>query len=114
MSYATLISSSLPEGMRGALNYWFVEALPGVFVGTVSKRIRDEVWRIVSEWIATCDDEAPYAAMIESAQTEQGFIVRTAGSHAYQIVDFHGLQLVSRHHKQAPAGHLQDLPDPTW
>ncbi|WP_101525905.1 type I-E CRISPR-associated endoribonuclease Cas2e [Nocardioides houyundeii] len=114
MSYATLISSSLPEGMRGALNKWFIEVLPGVYVGTVSKRIRDEVWSAISDWVRDRADPAVYAAMIESAATEQGFEIRTVGTHAYEVVHLHGLQLVSRQHKEASAGFLQDLPDPTW
>ncbi len=50
--------------------------------------------------------------MIESAPTEQGFEIRTAGAHAYEVVDLHGLQLVSRHHKEGASRLLQGLPDP--
>ncbi|MGV9761689.1 type I-E CRISPR-associated endoribonuclease Cas2, partial [Streptomyces tricolor] len=32
------------RGLRGHLTRWFVEAAPGVYIGTPNTRIRDRLW----------------------------------------------------------------------
>lgn len=108
--HTTLITSCLPEGLRGVLNLWMIEVLAGVYVGHMSRRARDLIWQQLS----TAVEDGEYAAMIEPAQTEQGFTVRVAGDHRYVMVDHAGLMLVSRQHKNTSGPAESGLPDPTW
>lgn len=97
-----LVSSNVPPGIRGALNQWYIEVLPGIYVARVSARIRDHVWSLVVTALAPI--EGSYAASIyQTPESEQGFRMVTIGSHDYEIQDFGGLQLVARHHNKRPA-----------
>lgn len=62
---------------------------PGLYVGTISARVREELWSAVS---ASVGDGA--AVLIHPADTEQGFALRTAGQRRRHVVDFDGLQLI--------------------
>ncbi|MFJ3642879.1 type I-E CRISPR-associated endoribonuclease Cas2e [Streptomyces sp. NPDC090108] len=86
-----VILISAPPGLRGHLTRWFVEAAPGIYVGTPNTRIRDGLWPLVAERIR--DGQA---IMIEPAPTEQGWTVRTAGQDRWTPVDFDGLTLMAR------------------
>ena len=59
-------------------------------------------------------DPGAYAALVEAANTEQGYRIRTTGHHPYAVEDFDGIQLVTRQHKQAPPTMMGPLPDPSW
>ena len=85
-----------PPGLRGHLTRWFVEVAPGTFVGTPNNRIRDRLWTVLAERIR--DGQA---VMIESARTEQGWTVRTAGQDRWTPIDFDGLTLMARPRGQA-------------
>ena len=68
------ILERVPPGLRGLLSKWFVEVGTGVFVGRSSARVRERLW----ERIATEADEAGGSALlVHTAQTPQGFAVRT-------------------------------------
>ncbi|GAA2462829.1 type I-E CRISPR-associated endoribonuclease Cas2e [Streptomyces lavendulocolor] len=80
-----------PPGLRGHMTRWFIEVAPGVFVGSPNSRIRDSLWKVLSDRIR--DGQA---VMIEPARTEQGWAVRTAGQDRWTPTDFDGLTLMSR------------------
>ena len=67
----TLLVSKVPEGLRGHLTKWLMEVAPGVFVGKVSTRVRDELWQITADGL-----EGGTALMVLAAANEQGFEVR--------------------------------------
>jgi len=77
-----------PPGLLGELTKWFLEPKAGVFVGSPSKRVRDEIWLLVTKRV-----RAGAALMLEPAATEQGFRVRSHGKTRRQIVDSDGLIL---------------------
>lgn len=91
-----ITSSSVPPGVRGALNQWLIEVLPGVYVGRPTARIREYLWDALVAALA--GEEKPYAALITQADTEQGYVARTVGEFRYELVDFDGLQLVTVEH----------------
>lgn len=80
-----------PPGLRGHLTRWMVETAPGVFVGTPNKRIRDQIWAVISTRIG--DGQA---TMIEPANNEQQWSARTAGHLRWHPVDFDGIMLIAR------------------
>lgn len=89
MTVVVLIAA--PEGLRGHLTRWMVEVAAGVFVGNPSRRVRDGIWQVLSERIG--DGQA---VMIERAQNEQRWAVRTAGEDRWYPVDYDGLILSAR------------------
>ena len=91
MANLTVISTSaVPPHVRGALSRWMLEPAPGLYVGTLSAKVREELWTVVA---ASVGDGA--AVLICPAETEQRFTVRTVGAMRREVVDFDGLALVA-------------------
>ncbi|MGW2464676.1 type I-E CRISPR-associated endoribonuclease Cas2e [Streptomyces sp. NPDC001761] len=88
-SMVVIATTAVPDHLRGALSRWTSEVVTGIFVGSVSARVRDELWRAVTEVIG---DGA--AILVHPAATEQGYAIRTAGARRRVPVDFDGLTLV--------------------
>lgn len=89
MTVVVLIAA--PEGLRGHLTRWMVEVAAGVFVGTPNPRVRESLWNLLAERIG-----AGQAVMVEHADNEQQWSVRTAGTDRWYPVDFDGLILSAR------------------
>ena len=79
------------RSLRGHLTRWMLEVGPGIYVGTVSPRVREHLWALVVERL---DDGA--AVMVHSARTEQGFSARSAGRSTRRVVDCEGLLLTMK------------------
>ncbi|WP_406379805.1 type I-E CRISPR-associated endoribonuclease Cas2e [Streptomyces sp. NBC_01618] len=88
-SMVVIATTAVPDHLRGALSRWTSEVVPGIFVGAVSARVRDELWSAVAE---TVGDGA--ALLIHPAPTEQGYALRTAGARRRVPMDFEGLTLI--------------------
>ncbi|MEU5162261.1 type I-E CRISPR-associated endoribonuclease Cas2e [Streptomyces sp. NPDC020875] len=88
-SMLVLATTAVPDHLRGALSRWTTEVVPGIFVGTVSARVRDELWDAVT---GTVGDGA--AVLVHPAPTEQGYTIRTAGTRRRVPMDFDGLTLM--------------------
>ncbi|MEV7815545.1 type I-E CRISPR-associated endoribonuclease Cas2e [Streptomyces flaveolus] len=88
-SMVVIATTAVPDHLRGALSRWTSEVVTGIFVGSVSARVRDELWRAVTEVIG---DGA--AILVHPAPTEQGYAIRTAGVRRRVPIDFDGLTLV--------------------
>jgi CRISPR-associated protein Cas2 len=65
------------------------EPQTGVFVGTVSALVRDQLWK-------KCEKRLRGGAMMQlwATNTEQGFAMRTSGALSKEVVDYQGLQLL--------------------
>jgi len=68
-----------------------IEVAAGVFVGNPSRRVRDQLWALLSARVA--DGQA---IMIEPARNEQGWAARTAGRDRWYPIDLDGLILSAR------------------
>ncbi|MGC0316964.1 CRISPR-associated protein Cas2 [Kitasatospora acidiphila] len=99
-SMITLSVSAVPDHLRGALTRWLLEVTPYLYVGTVSARVRDELWAAASNCIAD-----GVAVLVYPAANEQGFEIRTAGEQRRYPVDFDGLTLLSFRTASAEGGH---------
>lgn len=86
-----IVLIAAPPGLRGHLTRWMVEVHAGVFVGDLSRRIRDRLWDLLSARIR--DGQV---VLVESAPNEQGWTVRTAGQNRWTPTDFDGLILSAR------------------
>ena len=85
-----LVLTAVPPGLRGHLTRWLVEIAPGVFVGKVSKRIREQLWMIVMEMLGSGK-----ALMVFTARNEQGLDFRSIG-HDWIPTEYEGLTLLLR------------------
>ncbi|XBH21563.1 type I-E CRISPR-associated endoribonuclease Cas2e [Jonesiaceae bacterium BS-20] len=85
-----IIVTAVPIGLRGQLTKWLLEAAPGVFVGHVSKRVRDLLWERVEEYLGT-----GRALMVWQTNNEQGLDFKNLG-HDWAPTDFDGLTLMMR------------------
>jgi CRISPR-associated protein Cas2 len=99
-SMIVLSTTAVPDHLRGALSRWLIEVMPGMYVGTVSARVRDELWKAV---VGSVGDGA--AVLVHPDNTEQGFSLRTTGDRRRQPVDFDGLTLVRMMAAEATTPH---------
>ncbi|MFE2442641.1 type I-E CRISPR-associated endoribonuclease Cas2e [Streptomyces sp. NPDC059426] len=88
-SMLVIATTAVPDHLRGALSRWTSEVVPGIFVGSVSARVRDELWQAVTQTVGN-----GAAVLIHPAPTEQGYAIRTAGTRRRVPEDFDGLTLI--------------------
>ena len=100
-----LVLTACPEGLRGHLTRWLMEVSPGVYVGHVTRRVREELWQRVHEYLGS-----GRALMVWSAQNEQRFSVASYG-HDWVPVDYDGITLMRR---PADATAADDRPHAGW
>lgn len=105
-SMVVLATTAVPDHLRGALSRWMIEVGPGLYVGTISAKVRDELWTTAS---AVIRDGT--AILIHPDNTEQGFTLRTAGERRRRPVDFDGLTLVAMQPTEQPP---HQEPTPIW
>jgi len=82
--------TNCPVGLRGDLSKWLLEIQVGVFVGNVSARVRENLWKRIVEGCGS-----GRATMVFSAPGEQKLDFRTVGD-AWEPIDFDGLKLMLR------------------
>lgn len=91
------ILESVKPGLRGELRRWMVEVHAGVFVGTLSRRVRDILWERVTVAVLEAqatEDRYVGAWLLHDAPNEQGYVVQSVGDTNRRAVDFDGLTLV--------------------
>lgn len=100
-----LVLSACPPGLRGHLTRWLAEVSAGVFVGTVSARVRDLLWDKTVLMIGR-----GRALLVYSQRNEQGLAYRVHGHH-WTPTDIDGVTLMlrpnpgsSKPHDPPPAG----------
>ena len=72
-----------------------IEVKSGVFVATLSARVRDKLWdRIVNKWDIN-------AIMIYSTNNEQSYYIRSHGDPDREVIDFDGISLLCKPNKKA-------------
>lgn len=92
MSMLVVVTENVPLRLRGRLAIWLLEVRAGVYVGDVSRRIREMIWLQVSK-----QAEEGNVVMAWATNTESGFEFQTFGSNRRMPVDIDGLRLVSFH-----------------
>lgn len=97
--------TNCPVKLRGDLSKWLLEINTGVYVGQVSARVRDALWKRICENIGSGQ-----ATMVFSAANEQhmDFYVHNT---SWQPVDLDGIKLMKHPDRTAPpAGSSPDAP----
>lgn len=85
-----IVVENVPPRLRGRLAVWLLEIRAGVYVGNLSRRVREMIWDTVEEGI-----EEGNAVMVWSTNTESGFDFLTLGSNRRIPVEMDGVKLVS-------------------
>jgi len=85
-----IVTENVPPRLRGRLGLWLVEVRSGVYVGKVSRRVREMIWNNLEQGI-----EEGNAVMVWSSNTESGFDFLTLGANRRIPVEMDGIKLVS-------------------
>lgn len=85
-----IVVENAPPRLRGRLAVWLLEVRAGVYVGDVSRRVREMLWNQVEVGI-----EDGNGVMVWSTNTESGFDFVTVGKNRRVPVELDGLKLVS-------------------
>ncbi|WP_342664488.1 type I-E CRISPR-associated endoribonuclease Cas2e [Aliagarivorans taiwanensis] len=85
----TVVTEAVPPRLRGRLAVWLLEVRAGVYVGDVSRRIREMIWYQVTELA-----EEGNVVMAWASNNESGFEFQTYGTNRREPVDMDGLRLV--------------------
>ncbi len=88
--FVTVVVENVPPRLRGRLALWMIEIRAGVYIGVVSKRIRDMIWQNVIVGAGDGD-----GVMAWAAPTESGYDFVTHGKDRREPVDLDGLRLVA-------------------
>lgn len=89
MSMLVVVTEAVPPRLRGRLAVWLLEIRAGVYVGDMSRRIREMIWQQVEELA-----EDGNVVMAWATNTESGFDFVTYGENRRMPVEFDGLRLV--------------------
>lgn len=89
MSMVTVVTEAVPSRLRGRLAVWLLEIRAGVYVGDVSRRVREMIWFQVNELA-----EDGNVVMAWATNTESGFDFITYGKNRRMPVNVDGLRLV--------------------
>jgi CRISPR-associated protein Cas2 len=85
-----IVVENAPPRLRGRLGLWLVEVRAGVYVGKVSRRVREMIWNNLEKGINEGN-----AVMVWSSNTESGFDFLTLGANRRIPVEMDGIKLVS-------------------
>jgi len=89
MTFLVVVTENVPPRLRGRLAIWMLEVRAGVYVGDVSKRVREMIWQQL---------EAGYedgnVVMAWASTSESGFDFQTLGKNRRIPVNYDGLRLV--------------------
>lgn len=92
MSMLVVVTENVPPRLRGRLAIWLLEVRAGVYIGDVSRRTREMIWKQVTELA-----EEGNVVLAWATNTESGFEFQTFGENRRLPVDLDGMRLVSFH-----------------
>lgn len=85
-----IVVENAPARLRGRLALWLLEVRAGVYVGKVSRRVREMIWDTIEKGI----DEGN-VVMAWTTNTESGFDFMTLGPNRRIPKEMEGIKLVS-------------------
>ncbi len=85
-----IVTENIPPRLRGRLAVWLLEVRAGVYIGNVSRAVRDMLWEQLEAGI-----EEGNAVFAWKTNTESGFDFKTLGKNRRIPVEFDGLKFVS-------------------
>jgi CRISPR-associated protein Cas2 len=90
MAMITVVTEAVPPRLRGRLAVWLLEVRAGVYVGNVSRRVRETIWQ-------HCEALAEDGNVVMAWQdkSSSGFDFQTLGENRREPIEYDGLRLVS-------------------
>lgn len=85
-----IVVENAPPRLRGRLAIWLLEVRAGIYVGNVSRRVREMIWEQVELGI-----EDGNAVIVWNTNTESGFDFMTLGRNRRIPKEMDGIKLVS-------------------
>ena len=89
MAMLVVVTEAVPPRLRGRLAIWLLEVRAGVYVGDVSRRIREMIWEQVNALVGDGN-----VVMAWASRHESGFEFQTCGKNRRIPNDYEGLRLV--------------------
>lgn len=89
MAMVVVVTENVPPRLRGRLAVWLLEIRAGVYVGDVTKRVREMIWEQITSLVGDGN-----VVMAWSSRHESGFEFQTCGENRRIPVDYEGLRLV--------------------
>ncbi len=90
LAMLVIVVESAPPRLRGRLAVWLVEVRAGVYVGNLSARVREMIWKQIEEGLGSGN-----AAMIWKTNTESGFDFLTLGPNRRIPCEMDGIKFIS-------------------
>ena len=84
-----VVTQNIPPRLRGRLAVWLLEVRAGVYVGSVSAKVRDMIWENLETGA-----EMGNVVMAWKTNTDSGFTFKTWGLNRRIPVEWDGMQLV--------------------
>lgn len=84
-----VVTENVPPRLRGRLAVWLLEIRAGVYVGNLSRKVREMIWYQVTELSGEGN-----VVMAWATNTESGFDFVTYGKNRRIPVDLEALRLV--------------------
>jgi CRISPR-associated protein Cas2 len=88
MPFTVITLKNVPNSLRGELTRWMQEIATGVYVGSYNSKVREYLWKRVSESV-----DAGEATISYSCRNEIGYSFSTRNTERH-VVDFDGIPLV--------------------
>jgi len=85
-----IVTENVPPRLRGRLALWLVEVRAGVYVGNVSRRVREMIWENINKGI-----DQGNVVMAWNTNSESGYDFMTLGVNRRIPKEMEGLKLVS-------------------
>jgi CRISPR-associated protein Cas2 len=90
MAMTVVVTETIPPRLRGRLAIWLLEVRAGVYIGDVSKRVREMIWQYIEADLGNGN-----IVMAWATNTESGFDFQTMGTNRRIPIEMDGLRLVS-------------------
>lgn len=90
MSMLVVVTEDVPYRLRGRLAVWLLQIRSNVYVGDVSRRVREMIWQQCTKFVDNGN-----IIMAWSTNKESGFDFQTLGTNRRVPIDKDGLRLVS-------------------
>ncbi len=90
MAMLVVVTEAVPPRLRGRLAIWLLEVRAGVYIGDVTRRVREMIWEQCEVFV----DEGNIV-MAWHTNTESGYDFQTLGENRRIPIDYDGLRLVS-------------------
>ena len=85
-----IVVENAPPRLRGRLAVWMLEIRAGVYIGKISRRVREMIWDQICDGIGDGN-----AVMAWTTSTESGYDFLTYGANRRIPKEMDGLKLVS-------------------